>query len=183
MKKNIIIIVLLIIIAAIVIVATRRSKNAPIVDMPPLVETAEEAPVGGSPAQSDGIVVKAFFGNRIKDPTALYCDRVYPVERVVPKTQAVARAALQELLAGPTALEEQEGYVTPINAGVKIQKLVIENGTVFVDFDETLEAQVGGSCRVTIIRAQIKETLKQFPTVTNVVLTINGRGDDIILQP
>ncbi|MDO8581959.1 MAG: GerMN domain-containing protein [bacterium] len=133
--------------------------------------------------KSGGTMVKAFFGNRITDPNVLNCDRVYPVERVVPKTQAVARAALEEMFAGPTLLEGQAGYFTAMNDGVKIQKLSIANGTAFVDFDETLEAQVGGSCRVTIIRAQIKETLKQFPTVKNVVLTINGRGEDIILQP
>ncbi len=133
--------------------------------------------------KSGGTVVKAFFGNRITDPNVLNCDRVYPVERVVTKTQAVARAALEEMLAGPTALEVEQGYFTAMNDGVKIQKLNIVNGTALVDFDDTLEAQVGGSCRVTIIRAQIKETLKQFPTVKKVVLTINGRGEDIILQP
>lgn len=133
--------------------------------------------------KSGGITVKAFFGNRIKDPNVVQCDRVYPVERMVPKTQAVARAALEELLAGPTLLEGREGAFTTINDKVKIQKLAIMNGTAFVDFDDTLEAQVGGACRVTMIRAQIKETLKQFSTVKNVVLTVNGRGEDIILQP
>jgi len=35
---------------------------------------------------------------------------------------------------------------------------------------------------VTAIRAQITETLKQFPTVENVVISIDGRTEDI-LQP
>lgn len=148
---------------------------------PPKNDDAVRIPV--QLKKSGGTAVKAFFGNRITDPNVVDCDRVYPVERVVPKTQAVARAALQEMLAGPTLLEGQAGYFTTMNDGVKIQKLTITNGTAFVDFDDTLEAQVGGACRVTMIRAQIKETLKQFPTVKNVVLTVNGRGEDIILQP
>ncbi|PIP22172.1 MAG: hypothetical protein COX38_02115, partial [Candidatus Nealsonbacteria bacterium CG23_combo_of_CG06-09_8_20_14_all_39_25] len=48
--------------------------------------------------------------------------------------------------------------------------------------DEQLEFQVGGSCKVSAIRAQITQTLKQFPTVDEVVISINGRTEDI-LQP
>jgi len=180
MKRNIVISIFVIALVG-GIIAMRFLKHTPSIGMSSPIET-----IGDSAMQvkeSDRGIVRAFFGNNIKDPNVLHCDRVYPVERVVPKTQAVARTALQELLMGLTPFEKQEGYFTAINDGVKIQKLTIENGTAFVDFDETLEAQVGGSCRVTIIRAQIKETLKQFPTVQNVVLTVNGRGEDIILQP
>jgi len=45
-----------------------------------------------------------------------------------------------------------------------------------------LEFQVGGSCRVAAISAQIMETLKQFPTVKDVIISINSRTEDI-LQP
>jgi spore germination protein GerM len=50
------------------------------------------------------------------------------------------------------------------------------------DFNERLEYQVGGSCRVSAIRAQISETLKQFPTIKDVIILINGRKEDV-LQP
>jgi spore germination protein GerM len=65
---------------------------------------------------------------------------------------------------------------------VRIQSLTIENGVAKVDFDEQLEFQVGGSCRVVAIRVQIIETLKQFPTVNSVIISINGRTE-YILQP
>ena len=52
----------------------------------------------------------------------------------------------------------------------------------YVDFDEQLEFQVGGSCRVSAIRAQIIQTIKQFSTVKDVIISINGRTEDI-LQP
>ncbi|OGZ33329.1 MAG: hypothetical protein A2174_00600 [Candidatus Portnoybacteria bacterium RBG_13_41_18] len=125
--------------------------------------------------------VKVFFNNNNLDPQ-ISCNLVFPVDREVPKTQAVARAALEELLIGPTFKEQNSGYITSINSGVKIQSLTIENGVARVDFDEQIEFQVGGSCRVTAIRAQITQTLKQFPTVTSVVISINGRTEDI-LQP
>lgn len=116
------------------------------------------------------------------DPPQYDCLAVFPVERFVPKTSAPARTALEALLKGPTGSEVREGYFTSINPGVTIQKLTIENGTARVDFDETLERAVGGSCRVAAISSQITQTLKQFPNVRNVVISINGRTEDI-LQP
>lgn len=128
------------------------------------------------------MTVKVFFGNSIFDPEVLDCSKNFAVEKTIPKTVAVARAALEQLLAGPTNVEKAEGYFTSINPGVKIQSLIVANGVANVDFDEQLEFQVGGSCRVAAIASQIRETLKQFPTVRDVVISINGRTEDI-LQP
>lgn len=129
----------------------------------------------------DLMKVQVYFNNDRMDP-GFSCNKVFPVEREIIKTEAVARAALEELLKGASEKEESEGFFTSINPGVKIQKLTIENGTANVDFDEQLEFQVGGSCRVAAIRAQIIQTLKQFPTVQNVIISINDRTEDI-LQP
>jgi len=60
--------------------------------------------------------------------------------------------------------------------------LVIVDGVAQVDFDAQMEYQVGGSCRVGMIVRQIQETLKQFPSVKEVKISINGRSEDI-LQP
>jgi len=132
-------------------------------------------------ATPETMTVKAFFNNGKLDPE-FSCNKVFPVEREIPKIQAVGRATLEELLKGPADAEKNNGYFTSINPGVKIQSLTIENGIAKVDFDEQLEFQVGGSCKVAAIRAQITETLKQFPTVNSVVISINGRTEDI-LQP
>lgn len=125
--------------------------------------------------------VKAYFNNNKMDPE-VSCNKVFSVEREIIKTEAIARAALEELLKGTTQEEEKEGFSTSINPDVKIQKLIIENGVAKVDFDEQLEFQIGGSCRVAAISAQIRETLKQFETVKSVVISIDGRIEDI-LQP
>lgn len=128
------------------------------------------------------MTVKVFFGNSILDPEVLDCSKNFSVERTIPKTLAVGRAALEELLKGPTEAEKADGYFTSINPGVKIQKLTVEDGVAKVDFDKQLEFQVGGSCRVAAIASQIRETLKQFPTVNDVVISIDDRTEDI-LQP
>ncbi len=125
--------------------------------------------------------IKVYFNNSKLDPE-FSCNKVFPVEREIAKTEAVARAALEELLKGATEEEKANGFFSNINPGVKIQSLSIENGVARVDFNEQMEFQIGGSCRVAAISAQIRETLKQFSTVGEVVISINGRTEDI-LQP
>jgi len=125
--------------------------------------------------------VKAYFINTIQDPE-VSCDKVFPIEREVPKTEAIARAALGELLKGLTPMEKNAGFATSINQGVAIQSLVIENGIAKVDFSEALQKGVAGSCKVIAIRAQITQTLKQFSTVKEVIISIDGNTEDI-LQP
>lgn len=132
---------------------------------------------------TEGLVpVQVYFGNEIKNPDFLDCAKVFPVIRMIPATTSMARAALAELLRGVTTLERKDGFLTSLNNSVGINSLTIGNGTARVDFDDRLDFQVGGSCRVTAIRAQIETTLKQFATVKNVVISINSRTEDI-LQP
>ncbi len=125
--------------------------------------------------------IKIYFNNNKLDPQAS-CNKVFSVQREITETQAVGRAALEELLKGPTGQEKSDGFFTSINPDVKIQKLTIEDGIAKVDFNEQLEYEVGGSCRVSAIRSQITETLKQFPTVKEVIISIDDRTEDI-LQP
>ncbi|MBU4350775.1 GerMN domain-containing protein [Candidatus Parcubacteria bacterium] len=133
------------------------------------------------PGPKELTTVKVFFNNSNLDPE-FSCNRVFPTERLVSKTQGIARIALESLFRGSTFKEQEQGFSTSINPGVKIQELTIENNIARVDFDSQLEFQVGGSCRVSAIRAQIEQTLKQFPTVNEVIISINGRTEDI-LQP
>lgn len=126
------------------------------------------------------MTVKTFFTT---EATADDCSLVTAVERRIPKTSAVGSAAIEQLLAGPTSDEVEQGFGTSINTGVTMKRLVIEDGVATVEFDETLEAGVGGSCKVMAIRAQIEETLKQFPTVESVVIMVEGRDPEEVLQP
>ncbi|HLC70000.1 MAG TPA: Gmad2 immunoglobulin-like domain-containing protein [Patescibacteria group bacterium] len=132
-------------------------------------------------AKVEEMVVKVFLSNRKSDPNFLDCGKVSAVLRRVPKTTGVARAALEELLRGVARNEAELGYFSNIPFRVSIKSLVVENGVAKVDFSKELEP-AGGSCLVTAIRAQIEQTLKQFPTVTAVEISINGNKEDI-LQP
>ena len=126
--------------------------------------------------------VKAFFPNNKFDPD-ISCIKAYPVERTVPYTKEVGRYAIMELLKGVLPDEKIDGYYTAVDEGVRVNELRIENGTAFVDFTSIPD---GGSCRVGEISVQINETLKQFPSVKRVVITLNGYGakpGEMILQP
>jgi len=123
-----------------------------------------------------------FFNEELGASTDFNCTDTAVIEREIEKTSAPARAAIEELLKGPILLEIDLGFSTTIPADVKLQKITIENNIAKVDFDETLERGVGGSCRVAAIRSQITQTLKQFSNVKEVIISINGRTEDI-LQP
>jgi len=146
-----------------------------------LPQNADELRVPVVITPTEMTTIKVYFNNNKLDPE-VSCNKVFSVEREIIKTEAIGRAALEELLKGATEAEKAQGFFSSINSGVKIQKLTIDNGTAKVDFDKQLEFQVGGSCKVSAIRAQIIETLKQFPTVQNVIISIDGRTEDI-LQP
>ncbi len=125
--------------------------------------------------------VFAYFGNNNLDPE-ISCNKTFAVARLVPKTQSVLKAAIEELLKGPTLAEEELGFGTSINPGVTINSVKITGDTATVDFSPKLDENMGGSCRVAAIRSQITNTAKQFPNVKNVVISINGETE-LILQP
>ncbi|MDD5639602.1 MAG: GerMN domain-containing protein [Candidatus Pacebacteria bacterium] len=125
--------------------------------------------------------VKVYFANDNLDKDVT-CSKVFPVERDVEKTEAIARTALEELFKGVNKKEEADSYRTALNPGIKINRLVITDGVANVDLSEELDESVGGSCRVSLIRKQIEETLKQFSNVKSVIISING-DSKYILQP
>jgi len=126
----------------------------------------------------DTTAVKVYFGKQGNDS----CTRVFPIEKNIVKTEAIAQATIEELIKGPTAEEKQAGYFTGINQNSKVNKLTITNGKAKVDFDKALEEGVGGSCKVAGIRQQIIETLMQFSSIKTVIISVEGRTEDI-LQP
>lgn len=124
--------------------------------------------------------VKVYFNNSNLDPE-ISCNKVFPVEREIPKTGAVATAAIDELFLGATEQEKSQGYFSAIPAGSKLNSISINNGVASVDFNEITESG-GGSCSMAARVAQITQTLLQFPTVESVKLLVNGRTEDIF-QP
>lgn len=95
--------------------------------------------------------------------------RVAPVRRVVPTTEAVARAALDALAAGPTADDRASGLTTALSSADRITSLTVVDGVATIDIAHALAHQG---------LAQIVYTLTQFPSVRKVgfVRSLGGAG-------
>lgn len=130
----------------------------------------------------EGTISSKLYFNNNKMDLEYSCDKVFPTDRGIPSTKAVALATMEELIKGPTNQEILDGFFTSLNPDTEINRLVINDGVAKIDFDESLQAGVGGSCRTTAIRNQITQTLLQFKTVKSVIISINGRTEGI-LQP
>lgn len=129
-------------------------------------------------------VARIHFPNAKLDPDHLDCSVVFPVRRALAADGPVQapRAALEALLKGPTEAEKGEGYFTSLPEGLELRSFAIEGGVARADFGAAL-GKVAGACRVGSIRAQIEETLRRFPGVTDVVITVMGGDPDEALQP
>lgn len=129
----------------------------------------------------DGPNLKIYFGNKNKDPDTLKCEQTYAVLRKIPQKVSTVDAALALLIEGPTQNEKKEGYFSslPDNVNIKLVALDEKTGKLIVDFDDSLMAGVGGSCRVASMKSQILNTLKQFDNVKEAIITINGRAEGV----
>lgn len=144
-----------------------------------VIKPTEEQDQNPADQELETQVVEVYFGHSNKGGQD--CGAVFSVEREIEKTEGVGKAALKELLKGPTDEEENGDYHTSISEGVELIGLDIEDGKATANFSEELN-QGGGSCMMEAREAQIKETLKQFPTVDEVEILVEGESEGI-LQP
>lgn len=94
-----------------------------------------------------------------------------PESRSIPKTESVAKAAVEGLIKG----SEQPGRVSIIPRDTKVLSIKITNGLATVDFSkEVLNANTGSEGEALGI-AQIVDTLTNFPTISKVKFLVEGR--------
>jgi spore germination protein GerM len=101
---------------------------------------------------------------------------VLPVAREVPATGAVARAALVQLFAGPTAAETQSvpAISTAIPSGVQLLGLTINEDVATIDLSSEFGA-TEDSATVAQRAAQVVFTLSRFDSVAEVVFNQDGK--------
>ena len=97
-----------------------------------------------------------------------------PTLSEVPKTTAVATAAMKALLAGPPPIEgENFGPATAIPEGTRLLGLTIKNGIATVNLSTEFAAGTGEESMEDRL-AQVVYTLTQFGTIRSVVFQIEG---------
>ncbi|MEP6639258.1 MAG: GerMN domain-containing protein [Chloroflexota bacterium] len=137
-----------------------------------------------SPAPAETTILRAYFvlGG---EPGS---EGLVAVLRTIPKTTAVAGAAMEALLAGPTADESGERTITSgIPDGTRLLGVTIKNGVATVDLSTEYDSG-GGTASMRFRLAQVVYTLTQFSSVRSVVFQIEGQavsvfgGEGIVLD-
>ncbi len=108
-------------------------------------------------------------------------DTLVAVERRVPATRAPLTAAIRELLATKGQAVSQLGlYSALAHAELTIDRIVMEGGTARIQLVGQL--RLGGECDNPRVKAQLEQTARQFPTVKDTAITINGVALDQALS-
>ena len=128
----------------------------------PTETAAETPPTAPAPGQFTSFGV--FF---------LRGGQVAPVAWSVPKTEAVAAAALEALFSGPDAEEAAAGVETEIPEGTKLESVNVSGGVATVDVSAEFDA-LREAPSMDASLAQITFTLTQFPTIRKVWVAVQG---------
>jgi spore germination protein GerM len=152
-----------------------------------LVPATTPSPTVGSsptPTPATTMIVRAYFlmrdgsgGEVVNEPTLV------PVLRTVPRSTATATAAMNALLAGPSAKERAPKWPikTLIPAGTELLGIEISGGLATVDLSAEFaslspdDVWDGGSYSLHGRVAQVVYTLTQFTTVDRVDFKLDGK--------
>lgn len=167
------IITAVIVIASIVLSGILLWKNS--IQRPP------ENNVNENFEQPKTITLNVYFDNSQFNPNAQDCQKVFPVKRELLKTLPTTTAALNQLFAGPTAEEKNQGYSSWFSAVTKdiLISINILDNTAYVNLKDLRQIipNASSSCGSAELLAEIENTLKQFPAIKNVVLGIEGKSN------
>jgi hypothetical protein len=147
-----------------------------------LPEHADEVrvPVRFAGASTTARTVKLFFYNEDHDQdlqgnTLCSAKGLVSFDRSVPFTNTPIQEAIKALLAGPIAQEKAQAPDTEFPLpGVSLTSASLSNGVLTLTFADPQNKTSGGSCRVSVLRAQIEATAKQFSGVQSVRFAPTG---------
>ena len=137
----------------------------------------------GVAAQTKGtITIKVYFHNEKLNPNMLDCTKFFATERTIPKTRAVARAALDELFKGTTEGERKREFSSapPEDTRDIIRGLSVKDGVAYLNFKKSIFEKLGNttsSCGSGFY-SSIEATLKQFKSIKKVVYAVEGNAND-----
>ena len=123
--------------------------------------------------------IKLYFPNRNLDKADCGV-KVFPVTRTIPGMAGVAKAALEQLFAGPNAEEKAKGFYSDFSEETKsfFFSVNVKNKAAYVNLsDPTLTPAMGNfttSCGGSNFFGQVEKTLKQFPSIKTVFFAIKG---------
>jgi spore germination protein GerM len=148
-------------------------------------ESSQNLDSSASPmVDENSTLVKVYYLNSKNNPNLADCSEVEAIEkRTERKYSSQIINTMRGLLEPLTAEQKAAGWSSAIPEGVLLKSVMIRDGGV-AEANFTGNLRVAGSCAVTAVRAQIEQTLKQFPGVNSVRICIDGNcNQSTILQP
>lgn len=122
---------------------------------------------------ADVVVVPYFYLDEAGHPSRTG-PFLAPMTREVPATKAVARASMEQLLAGPSREEGDSvpAISTAIPDGVRLLGLTVSDGIATVDLSSAFEATDAAAVSARV--AQVVFTLSRYPSVQEVLFRQEG---------
>lgn len=122
--------------------------------------TSSSPTTSASPSSSTTLQLSVYF---------ISSGKIAAGHRTVPRTKAVATAAVSQLLDGPTDAESSAGFTDALPPGASVRSIRVRKGTAVVSLDaEILQLGQSNPEAEMAALAQLTFTLTQFPTVSGV---------------
>ena len=103
-----------------------------------------------------------------------------PVKRDLPASDRPLQDTLEQLIRGPSALEEKQGFISLIPKDVKILNAVVRGSTAYISFNENFLFNTYGVEGYAGQRNQIVLTATEFNNVKDVQILIDGKRIDYL---
>jgi spore germination protein GerM len=133
--------------------------------------------------KSETMKIKLYFTDLRNNDGMEDCAKVRAVTRTVPKTNAVAKAALEELFKGTTKSEQSDELSSIFSEETKaiLISIKIKKGAAYINLKKDIIQTLGNattSCGGLNYSASVEKTLKQFPTIKKIFYAIEGNPAD-----
>lgn len=125
------------------------------------------------------MTIRVYFSDSKNNPDFEDCAKVRAVTRTIPKTKAVAKAALEELFKGPTEAEKNDELSSVFSENTKsiLISVKIKNGAAYINLKSEVIEKLGNAttnCGGLGYDAAVEKTLKQFPSIKKIFFAINS---------
>lgn len=179
MRSDRLVVVFGVVLLAACVLLAGCSGKTPVASAPDGNEPSAEETPADIPHGDDTVDVAVYF---VRDEV------VAVAARPVPRTTAVAKTAMEQLLQGPTAEEDGFGMSSAIPAGTRLLGVTVEGGLATVNLSREFTSG-GGSLSIQLRAAQVVHTLTQFSTVEKVAFEVEDKplqtlgGEGLELAP
>ncbi|MDR2211392.1 MAG: GerMN domain-containing protein [Spirochaetaceae bacterium] len=146
----------------------------------PPVAAAEKPDAGTqapSPANEKKTVERPLYLIKVDNSGAILGTRV---KRTLPSSDSPLQDVLEALMAGPSAEEKKQGFISLIPANVKLLNAVVRGNTAYINLSEDFLFNTHGVEGYIGQRRQLVLTATEFSTVNDVQILIDGKRLDYL---